>query len=540
MKYVKTYYQYAQDVLDGRVIAGEYIRLAAERFFRLMEDERYEFREEEADRVIAFFSILRHFTGRHAGKPFVLQPWQQFVIASVYGFYDRSDGSRLVKYVYIEIARKNGKTAFAAGLCLYHLIADGEMDAEVDLAANSKDQAKIAFKFCSRFAQGIDPKGKLLEPYRDKVKFDKMLSVLQVFAADDSKLDGFNASMYLIDEYHAAKNSRLKDVLQSSQTMRDNPMAIIITTAGFDKLGPCYQYRQMCTEMLKGVSENDALFAAIYSLDEGDDWKDEKVWQKCNPNLGVTVRPANLRPQVALAKTNPSEEVGVKTKSFNLWCDAEEVWVPDSYLLNASAPVRLEDFRGYECYAGVDLSSTSDLTCAAFLIPTVDKYYFKVRYYLPEAALREKRFKELYGEWKRQGLLTVTPGNVTDYDYILNDLLDASQVVRIMKVAYDSWNATQFTINAEEHGLPMEPFAQNLGNFNRPTKEMERILLGGHAVIDTNIINRHCFRNVVMARDRNGNTKPSKQYEEKKIDGVIAMLEALGVYLISPRFGEFY
>lgn len=538
--HTKAYYQYAQDVLGGKVVAGEYVRLACERFFRLMEDDRYEFREEEADRVIGFFGILRHFTGRHAGRPFILQPWQQFVIASVYGFYVREDGSRLVKYVYVEIARKNGKTAFAAGLCLYHLIADGEMDAEVDLAANSKDQAKIAFKFCSRFARGIDPKGKSLEPYRDKVTYNKMLGVLQVFAADDSKLDGFNASMYLIDEYHAAKNSRLKDVLQSSQSMRDNPMAVIITTAGFDKLGPCFRYRQMCTEMLKGAGGNDSLFAAIYSLDEGDDWQDEAVWQKCNPNLGVTVRPANLRPQVALAKSNPSEEVGVKTKSFNMWCDAEEVWIPDSYLLSASAPVRLDDFKGRECYAGVDLSSTSDLTCAAFLIPTPSKYYFTAKYYLPEAALREKRFKELYGEWRRQGLITITPGNVTDYDFILNDLLEAAGVVRLMKVAYDSWNATQFTINAEERGLPMEPFAQNLGNFNRPTKELERLVLGGKVVIDTNIINRHCFRNVVMARDRNGNTKPSKQYEEKKIDGVIAMLEALGIYLASPRYGEFY
>lgn len=246
----KAYYKYAQDVIEGNVVCGKYIKLAAERFFDFMENDRYEFREEKVDYVIKFFSILRHFTGRHAGKPFALQPWQQFVIASIYGFYVKETNERLVKYVYIEISRKNGKTAFAAGLCLFHLIADGEMDAEVDLAANSKDQAKIAFKFCSQFAKGLDPRGRDLVSFRDKVKFEQMLSILQVFAADDSKLDGFNASMYLIDEYHAAKNSGLKDVLQSSQGMRDNPMAVIITTAGFDKLGPCYQYREMCTEVL--------------------------------------------------------------------------------------------------------------------------------------------------------------------------------------------------------------------------------------------------------------------------------------------------
>ena len=193
-----------------------------------------------------------------------------------------------------------------------------------------------------------------------------------------------------------------------------------------------------------------------------------------------------------------------------------------------------------DCYMGIDLSSTSDLTCAAFMFPTAEKYYFKVKYYLPEMALQEKRFKELYGEWRRKGLITITPGNVTDYDYILNDILDIRDRVYIQKIAYDAWNATQFVINAQEKALPMQEFSQALGNFNRPTKEMERLMLSGKAVIDNNVINRHCFRNVVMARDRNGNTKPSKQFEEKKIDGVIAMLEALGVYLMSPRYGEFY
>lgn len=536
----KAYYKYAQDAIGGDVICGKFIKLAAERFFSLMEDDRYEFREEKADEVIRFFSILRHFTGRHAGKPFILQPWQQFIIASIYGFFIKEDGSRLVRYVYIEISRKNGKTAFAAGLSLYHLIADGEMDAEVDLAANSKEQAKIAFKFCSLFAKGIDPKGKYLISFRDKVKFERMLSLLQVFAADDSKLDGFNASMYLIDEYHAAKNAKLKDVLQSSQGMRDNPMAIIITTAGFDKLGPCYQYREMCTEVLQGLKENDALFAAIYAHDEEDDWKNPLVWEKSNPNLGVTVRFPYLQTQVQSAKNSPVEEVGVKTKSFNIWCDAEKVWIPDSYILDASSKLDFEQFRDMDCYAGIDLSSTSDLTCIGFMFPTQDKYYFKTLYYLPEAALHEKRFKELYGEWRRQGLITITPGNVTDYDYILNDLMRIRDIVCIQKVAYDAWNATQFVINATDQGLPMEEFSQALGNFNRPTKEMERLLLSGRAVIDNNVINRHCFRNVIMARDRNGNTKPSKQFEEKKIDGVIAKLEALGVYLMSPRYGEFY
>lgn len=532
MKYI----DYANNVLDGKIIACKFIRMACERFFALMENDLYEFRPDCVNRVISFIGILRHYTGRHAGKCFELQPWQEFIVASMYGFYVKEDGSRLVKSAYIEMARKNGKSAFAAALCLYHLVADGEMDAEVDLAANSKEQAKISFRMCSTFSKGIDPKAKNLVAYRDKITFEKALSVLKVMAADDSKLDGFNASMYLLDEYHAAKNGRLKDVLQSSQGMRENPMAVIITTAGFDKLGPCYQYRTMCTEVLSGLKQDDSLFVAIYSLDEGDDWKDEKIWIKSNPNLNITVRANYIREQVQKAINSPTEEVGVKTKTINVWCDSGTVWVPEHYILSASRDVNLADYKDMEAYCGIDLSSTSDLTSLAFLIPTEKEMIFKTKYYLPEAALQEKRFKELYGEWRRQGLITITPGNVTDYDYILNDLMEANQLLYISSVGYDSWNATQFVINATDKGLPMVPISQSIGNYNKPTKEMERLLLSGKAVIDNNVINRHCFRNVVIARDRNGNVKPSKQFEEKKIDGVIADLTALSAYLESPRY----
>lgn len=540
---MKGYYQYAADVQEGKVVVGEYIKLAVDRFYSLFERDDIEFREDRADTAIEFIALLKHYTGRHAGKSFTLLPWQEFAVANIYGFYKKGedgDWNRLISFVYIEMARKNGKSAFAAALCLYHLIGDGEPAAEVYLAANSKDQAKVSFKMCRNFVSGLDPKHKYLESFRDQINFDKTLSFLKVLAADSSKLDGPNPSMFLLDEYHAAKNSGLKDVLQSGQGMRDDPMGVIITTAGFDKLGPCYQFREMCTEVLKGLKEDDTLFALIYSLDEGDDWKDERTWAKSNPNLGVTVKPKYIREQVQKAINSPSEEVGIKTKNINMWCDAETVWIPDHYLLNASENIDFERFRDMECYVGIDLSSTSDLTCAGFMIPTEDKLYFKVKYYLPEMALQEKRFKELYGEWRRQKLITITPGNVTDYDYILNDLMDIGKIVDIRKIAYDSWNATQFVINATDAGLPMEEYSQALGNFNRPTKEMERLLLSGRAGIDNNVINRHCFRNVVMARDRNGNVKPSKQFEEKKIDGVIAMLEALGIYLISPRYGNFY
>lgn len=536
----KAYIQYPVDVISGNVIAGKHIKKACERFFSLMDDDRYMFLEEKVDKVIRLYRHLRHFKGRHSGKPFVLEPWQEWIIASIYGFYNKSDGSRLTQTVYIEVARKNGKTALAAGIGLNALINDDEDGAEVYFAANSKDQVKIsAWPLCSNFAKAFDPKEKYLKVYRDTINFDKTISWLKVLAADSTKLDGPNPSTFILDEYHAAKSNSLKAVLESGQGTRDNPLEIIITTAGFDKLGPCYELRTTATEILNGLKEDDSFFMAIYSLDENDDWKDEANWIKSNPNMDVTVKSSYLRKEVRKAMNTPSDEVNVKTKNLNMWCDSSDVWIPDDYILACSRKVDLDDFTTKDdCFAGIDLSSTSDLTCVSFMIPKDGKFYFKTLYYLPEEALETKKNKEQYSEWVRLGFLKLTPGNVVDYDYILDDILSVDKRLYIVKVGYDSWNATQFVINATDKGLPMEPVSQSIGNFNRPTKEMERVILSGNVVIDNNPITRFCFRNVVMKLDHNGNTKPSKEYRDKKIDGVISMIEAMGVCLMTPQYSN--
>lgn len=532
--------RYAEAAAGGELVVCDHVRRAARRFLDMAAADAYEFRPEAVWRVIGFFGLLRHYLGKHAGKPFVLEDWQQFIIAAMYGFYHKGTNLRVVRSAYIEMARKQGKTALGAGLSLYHEIADGEAAAEVYLAANSRDQAKVAFKMCDNFAQSIDPKGRHLSRFRDTINFHATRSTLRVLAADATKLDGPNPSMFLLDEYHAARDTSLKDVLQSGQGMRLNPMQLIITTAGFDKLSPCYAMRTTAIEILRGLKSDDSFFSVIYTLDDDDDWRDEAVWPKSNPNLGITVRPDFLREQVTKALNSPAEEVGVKTKNFNVWCESEEVWIPDHYVLDACCEVDMAAYEGRECYVGVDLAATSDLTAVAFMFPDGDKVAFKLHYFLPEAALVEKRFRIQYGEWRRRGWLHVTPGNVTDYDFVLNLIADAMEKVDIVNVGYDSWNATQFVINATERGLPMQPYSQSIGNFNKPTKELERLMLSGKVMLDNNEITRHCFRNVSMARDRNGNSKPSRISVEKKIDGVIAAITALGMWLDSPRYGEFY
>ncbi len=538
MQTIKPYYKYAEDVIQNKIVCCSNIKLACQRFQEDLNRDDLDFREDVVDRAISFISTMKHFKGKASGKRFVLESWQQFIVANIVGFYWHGTNDRRFTSSYIEVSRKNGKTALAAALCLYFLIADGEDGAEVDLAANSREQAKIAFDFCFEFAKQLDPSGKYLTSHLKGIKFNLNASTLKVFAADASKLDGFNASFGLIDEYHAAKNSKVRDVIKSSMGMRQNPHLCTITTAGFDKTLPCYQLRATAIEILHKLKEDDSMFIAIYSLDDNDDWTDESNWIKCTPNMNVTVTQKYIREQVQSALNNPSEEVGVKTKTLNLWCDSAEVWLPDTYIVKSTRNVDLTSFQDELCYIGVDLSATSDLTAVSYLVVKDGIYYFKNYYYLPESCLVDNSNREKYRIWKNTGQLTLTSGNVTDYDYITKDMIKYQDILRIQSVGYDKWNATQWAIQATEEGLPLEEYSQSIGNFNQPTKELERLILSGKVIIDNNEITRWCFSNVQIKEDHNGNTKPIKTQKQMKIDGTIAMIQALGTYLQNPNNGK--
>ena len=535
---MKPYYKYVDDVLNGNVITGANIQLACQRFQEDLNRDDLEFRESVVDRALAFISTMKHFKGKASGQNFILEPWQAFIVANIFGFYWKGTNDRRFSSSYIEVSRKNGKTALAAALCMFALIADGEDGAEVDLAANSREQARIAFEFCYQFAKQLDPSSKYLTSHLKGIKFNVNASQLKVFAADASKLDGFNASFGLIDEYHAAKNSKVRDVIKSSMGMRQNPHLCTITTAGFDKTLPCYQLRSTAIEILHKLKEDDSMFIAIYSLDDNDDWTDEDNWVKCTPNMDITVTKKYIKEQVKSALNNPSEEVGVKTKTLNLWCDSSEVWLSDSYIVNSTKQIDLAKYQDELCYIGVDLSATSDLTAVSYLVVKDGIYYFKNYYYLPESCLVDNSNREKYRLWKNQHQLNITSGNVTDYDYITKDMLQWVDTVSIQKVGYDKWNATQWAIQATEEGLPLEEYSQSIGNFNQPTKELERLILSGKVVIDNNEITRWCFSNVHIKEDHNGNAKPIKTQKQMKIDGVIAMITALGCYLTVPHYSN--
>lgn len=538
MKREPIYMRYARDVVAGKVVAGRAIIRACERFLNDFKRKDLYFNAAAVEYAINFISQLKHFEGKHAGERFTLEPWQLWIVANIMGWYWVSTNTRRYTSSYVEVARKNGKTALCAALCLLFLF--DEQGAQVLLAANSKEQAKICFKMASTFARGLDPKEQYLKPYRADINLPRTNSVLKVLAATDKTNDGYNASAAVLDEYHSAPNSRVRDVIKSSMGMRLQPHLFTITTAGFDKSLPCYQLRSVALEVAAGVKSDDSLFVAVYSLDDTDDYDDPAVWVKANPNLGVTVQPKYLREQVQQAKNNPADEVGVKTKNLNIWCDVAETWVPERYILDATQKVDLSQFSGCMCYVGVDLAAVGDLTAVSYLIVNEDKYIFYTDYYLPNAALYEKPDKERYRLWSQEGALTVTDGNVTDYDYITADLLrhrDNDGLVYVC-VNFDRYNATQWAIDATEKGLPLKEYKQTLGNFNGPTRELERALLANYCIIDNNPITRFCFSNVQLKTDQAGNIKPVKTLYAKKIDGVISMIEALGGYQSEPRYSN--
>lgn len=541
------YLKYAQDVVSGKQVAGKLIKLSCQRYLDLMNDTRYEFRPDKCERVLNFVSKLKHYQGKCAGKPFVLEEWQKWIIYSIFGFYYRDSNERLVKKALLTVGRKNGKSFLIAAMALYMLIADGEPAAQVLNIANNTKQAHLLFEMQQKLVKCLDPKHKYTKTLRDSIQVPKTSSYSQVLSSDSSGHDGSSPSTYILDEVHEMKDSKLWDVMISGTGFRVSPLGICISTSGFLLNGFLHNYRDVCIDILEHRKEDDEQFAAIYELDDEDDWKDEKNWVKANPNLDVTVTRKYLEGQIRSAINDSALEVSVKTKNFNMWVSSKEIWISDDKIRKVMSSVNLDDYKDEDCFMGVDLSAVSDLTSTTVMFPpnpdreiNPDKFVFKTIIYLPESELTENVNSYLYMIWKRENYLKVTSGNVVDYDYILKDQININDKNYVVNVAYDKWNATQWAINATEEGLPLTPYSQALGNFNGPTKTLERLIRTGMVVIDNNPIVRWAFSNVTLKLDQHENAKPTKANNDKskKIDPVISMIQSLGGYLENPRYSD--
>lgn len=543
----KEYNKYAQDVLDGTILACEAIKLACKRYVSWFKRDDIYFDYDDVDKKISLVSKMKHSTGVHARKPFILLPWQQFAFAGIFGWKWKATGYRVTKKALLLMSRKNGKTATAAALALVCSIADNEHGAEIDMVANNAKQASICYEQTKDYAESIDPKGKIFKRFRHNINIPINKSIIQVHSSDSMGLDGFNSSTSIIDEFHAAKDWGLYNVLMSSMGMRSQPLMLIITTAGFlvGETYPCYSMYINCKQILKNIKQDDTMFSLLYELDEEDDWKDESKWIKCSPSLGQTVLYSYMREQIQDAINNTSLEVGVRTKNLNQWMQSSNIWLTHDQIQSCMQQVNIDDYYQELAYGGTDLSSVGDLTAVGICIPpnpdrklNPDKFIFKTWIYIPEEAINNSPNKEYYKEWIRRGWATKTAGNVVDYDYILKEQIDISKKLYVAEIGYDSWNATQYVINAEQAGLPMTAYSQTLGSFNKPTKFFEMLIRSNKCIIDANPALDWMFANVELREDHYENVKPVKANGEKnnKIDSVIAVLEALGCYLNSNNF----
>lgn len=520
---------YPWDVLDGKILACENIKLACKRFMDFLDMKDRYFDVGDVERTIRFFQRFRHFTGQYNNKPFILQEWQKFMICGIYGFKWKKDNTRVTRTFILSVSRKQGKTSCISIMAIKALLE--ENNAQVIVAANSASQASILFKMASSYLKSLGGKvDKLFRRFRDRIMFDKTDSSMRVVSADASRLDGLNCNFAVVDEISQAPNSDVYDVLESSMGSRQQPLMCCCTTRSNNQSGFYKELEQSGIDVMRGLKQDDSVFCLVYTLDDGDDCEDEKVWKKCSPNLGISVSEDFYRQQITKMKNNPSQTTAIMTKVFNVWTSTSNVWIPQSYTFKVMDKVRMDDFKDKLLYLSFDLASTSDLTCLSAMYEDNGTYYFKNWYYLPQEALKTSTNKDNYKKWQKQGFLTVTQGNVTDYDYVMNDiqkLQDNSE--GIVRISYDSWNATDFTIRLTESGFNMKPYSQSIGSMNRPTKAIERLIMEGkNIVIDKNPITLFCFENSVPKPDYNDNIKIIKESYENKIDGVIAIIMNYG------------
>lgn len=534
LKEVRDLCPYPWDVIEGRIVACELVKLACQRFLDFLNKEEYYFDKEDYLRKVRITESLKHFKGDFNGRNFLLEPFQKFVFAAVYGIKKKRDGKRVTRTVILSMGRKGGKSSLISAMAINALLE--EDCAQCIVAANSASQAGILFKMAQKYLKSIDPKGKHFRQYRDKILFDKTSSEIKVVAADASRLDGLDCSFFVQDETAAAPSSEVWDVLEQSAGSRAQPLAISCTTRGFNLSGFYKELEDSAIEVLKGVKEDDSLFTLIYTLDEGDDYEDPAVWKKCQPNLGVSVFPEFVEQQITKGKNTPTQQYSIMTKVFNCWQSSSENWIQMDYIWKSMEKVDITQYQNEFCYVSFDLASVNDLTCLGWMLPYGDKFYMKFKYYLPNDSIKGNPNEERLKRWAKEGYLTLTEGNVTDYDYVINDIDKIQSITPIMKISYDQWNSQSIAIELTGKGMPLEPYSQSLQSMNLPTKTLENMILSGKVIIDKNPVTAWCFENAKTKYDSLDNVRIIKNSYTQKIDGAITAIMLVGGYLHGQHF----
>lgn len=544
---------YAEAAIRGEIVVGRLVRLACERHLRDLEtghERGLYFDEDAAQFAIDFFGHLT-LSGSGGDKPFILEPWEAFIVGSLFG-WKLADGTRRFRVGYVEIGKGNGKSPLAAGIGLLMLIADGEDRAEVYSAAVDRDQAQILFRDAVEMVNHSPALDSRLVRSGSKGKEWNLayLATSSFFRPISSEhtggrgKSGFRVHCGLLDEVHEHPTSAMVDFMRANAKGRQ-PLIFEITNSGHNKATVCGQHHDMSVSVLRGAVENDAWFAFVCGLDpcsaclEGgmqepkdgcedcDDWRDESTWVKANPNLGVSISHRYLRELVAEAVAMPSKQNIVKRLNFCLWTRQATLWLPDELWMGGAGEVDIEGLAKKDCIAGLVVSSTFDIAALVLYFPSGDVLPF---YWCPEERIivRSRDESVPYDQWARDGLLTATKGNVIDFDAIRAKLNELWLQYNIKEVVTKRWNATQLQTQLMDDGFTVLQAGDGYKDMSAGAKELERRLIekslrhGGDPVL------RWMASNIAVRTDPEGNIRPDKETSTEIAYGVEALIIAIG------------
>ncbi|HHT2660969.1 TPA: terminase large subunit [Citrobacter freundii] len=545
---------YARDVLSGKILACRYIKLACQRHFddlkkSLDKNYPYQFNRDLAERACRFVQLLPHSSGDLAGQKLILEPWQSFIFCSIFGWVTKTDKKRRFREAYIRVARKNGKSFFAAGIGTYMFCADGENSAEVYCGATTMAQAKKVFTPARQMADRLPSL---------RAKFDISVWVDSLTRPDGSVFapmagkpgDGDSPHCAIIDEYHEHDTDHMYEAMTMGMGARSQPLTLIITTAGTSLESPCYDKDKEVKEALSGIVSNDRLFGMIYELDDGDDWTDPKNLIKANPNLDVSIKYSDLVELLEVAKQVPRKVNAFKTKRLNIWVSGKSAFYNMTQWQAAEdKSLQYEDFAGEDYYFGLDLAQRLDLNAGVgVFVREIEgkKHYYciKPKFWVPEDTVRSTDPKiaktaDRYVKFVEMGALEATDGAEADYREILASIIDLQDVhkVRISEIPIDPSGAIALSHELQDNGFEPISIRQDHTNMSPPMKELEAALAGGRFHHDGNPVLSWCISNVIgkMIPGSDDVVRPTKGDKQSKIDGATALLMAIGRAMLNGR-----
>ena len=544
-KYIQAAQNYVQQVQTSAIPACKWVRLAVDRQVTDLQrlpgaDWTWVFSEEIAARVCEFLELLPHIKGKWARdrKLIELDGWQCFILTTTFGWVHKDTGLRRFREVYLEVPRKNAKSTLSSGVALYMLTADGEQGAEIYSAATTRDQARIVFDDAKAMAERTPD----LRTYLGVAILTHSITVAHTsskfspLAAEASTQDGLNVHFACLDELHAHKKRDLYDVIDTARGAREQSLLWIITTAGSDRSGICYERRTHITKVLDRVIEDETTFGLIYTIDDDDDPMEPSSWAKANPNWLVSVLRDDMEAAARKAAAMPSALNNFLTKRLNVWVSGESPWMDmRAWERCADTTLQLSDFAGEKCWSGLDLAQKKDFAAYVKVFERKYTWYVFTRLYLNELAVHESGNAHLSG-WARSGYVQVTDGDITDFDVLAEDMRADCKQFDMQEIAFDPALSMYFASKLIEEGLPLVEIAQRALFFTPPLLQVENLVLEKKLKFDGNPVMTWMVSNLVVKVSKfNELRSPTKERPENKIDGPMAMLMALGRAMASER-----